>query len=115
MVKFALQFVVRVHWFRLAPNGGGTLPTISFVVARGYAPSRGCLCAVGAQPLTEGEQRVVALHKVVGQIGAAPRPVITIAHLAVAQVQHECTFVDDVQSHHSCGTQGQGRKQEKEQ
>ena len=71
--------------------------------------------AVCARSLAEGEQRVVTLHKVVAQIGAAPRPVITIAHLAVAQMQHECTFVDDVQPHQPCGICGQGRKQEKEQ
>lgn len=96
VVQFAAEVVVGVHGFRLAPDRRRTLPPILSVVVARNAPSRGCLCTVGAQPLTEGEQRVVALHKVVAQIGAAPRPVVAVAHLAVAQVQHKCTFVDDV-------------------
>ena len=115
MVKFAFQFVVRVHWFRLAPNGGGTLPAISFVVARSYAPPQCHLGAVGEQPLSEGEECIVAFHERVAQIGTSPCSVVAVMYFPVAQVQHKCTFVNDIQSHHSCGTQGQGRKQEKEQ
>ena len=104
MVKFAFEEMVCVHWLALAPYGQGCLAAKGGVVSGTDFPFTGLLRIGGVQTLSKHEQGVIAFSKGMSQIGTWPGSVISVVHLAVAEMHHQIFLVYHVEGNQFCGT-----------
>ena len=118
VVQLAGERVVGVHRLALAPGCDGGSGREGRVVPGRDEPLR---CVRGRGRVQTGmihHQGVVAVGERMPQIGARARGVVAVAHLAVAEVQHQVFVVHDLdaqvvgRARRQAGQQAHGREEE---
>ena len=97
MIQLAGQRMVGMHRLRLAPGLHGMLCAEPLVVGRTDYPLPRPARGRGIQARQEHLERVVTLDERMAQISTRPCGIVAVAHLAVAEQQHQVLPVHHTQ------------------